>query len=223
MFESFRDRKANKAPPQYAPTEARRRVLQAQQAPAQSAAQEGKTVPGSEASRPSAVLSPHLPNPVARQLEMVARRSAHMSENSKAEAEIAASKEGQKLVVGPRIRLKGEVSNCDMLVIEGHFEGTAKSRVLQVAPGGSFQGDAEVERAEMSGKFEGALTVSNRLIIRGSGRVSGTIQYFGIEVEEGGQISGNIQVVQHEASGNRVAQTASQEDTGIRIGGEAAS
>lgn len=146
---------------------------------------------------------------------MIARRTAQIPESSKDETEIVENKEGQKLVVGPRIRLKGEVNNCDMLIIEGHFEGTAKSRVLQVAQGGSFQGDAEVERAEMSGKFEGALTVSNRLFIRGSGRVSGTIQYFGIEVEQGGQISGNIQVAADEASGGVVTQSSRHEASQI--------
>ena len=198
MFESFRDRKANQPSEQSSVPGERRRPTQ--NPSAQGVAPEMKDPNKSETARRSAVLPSHSANPVARQLEMVTRRTAHFTGTTKDDAEVVASKEGQKLVVGPRIRLKGEVTNCDVLIIEGHFEGTAKSRMLQVAQGGSFQGEAEVERAEMSGKFEGGLTVSNRLIIRTSGRVSGTVQYFGVEIEQGGQLSGNIQVIADETS-----------------------
>jgi len=214
MFESFRDRKTNQAPP---PTEERRRTLQPSN---QTAAQSQESGRRPEVSRPTPL--PQSPNPVARQLEMVARRTAQNPEPIKDEMPVVDSKEGQKLVVGPRIRLKGEVSNCDMLIVEGHFEGTAKSRVLQVAQGGSYQGEAEVERAEMSGKFDGSLTVGNRLVIRTSGRVSGTIQYFGIEVEEGGQISGNIQVIADEGGG-AATRAAKAEDEPTPTSHEAAS
>jgi cytoskeletal protein CcmA (bactofilin family) len=43
------------------------------------------------------------------------------------------------------------------------------------------------------GRFEGNLVVRKRLFIRATGRVSGTIRYGQLEIERGGQISGDIQ------------------------------
>jgi cytoskeletal protein CcmA (bactofilin family) len=64
---------------------------------------------------------------------------------------------------------------------------------LEIAGGGCFKGKASIERAEISGEFEGELIVSKRLLIRSSGHVSGTVTYGEIEIERGGQISGTIQ------------------------------
>ena len=54
------------------------------------------------------------------------------------------------------------------------------------------------DQIEVRGRFEGNLIVRNRLLIRATGRVSGTIRYGQIEIECGGQISGDIQAQAHE-------------------------
>jgi hypothetical protein len=48
--------------------------------------------------------------------------------------------------------------------------------------------------AEIAGTFEGTLNVRQKLWIRATGKVSGTVRYGRIEIEEGGQIAGEIQV-----------------------------
>jgi cytoskeletal protein CcmA (bactofilin family) len=50
-----------------------------------------------------------------------------------------------------------------------------------------------LEGAEIQGRFEGNLVVRKRLLIKASRRVSGTIRYGQIEIECGGQISGDVQ------------------------------
>jgi cytoskeletal protein CcmA (bactofilin family) len=64
---------------------------------------------------------------------------------------------------------------------------------MDIAESGLFKGSASIEEAEVRGRFEGNLTVRKRLLIRATGRVSGTIRYGQIEIECGGQISGDIQ------------------------------
>ncbi len=81
------------------------------------------------------------------------------------------------------------------------MDGSAKSRLVQVAKGGAFEGDVEVETAEISGKFEGTLTVSKYLNISSSGRIVGTIRYAELHIDAGGQISGDIQVMPSEEAG----------------------
>jgi len=41
--------------------------------------------------------------------------------------------------------------------------------------------------------------VRNRLIVRGSGKLTGTVRYGELELERGGQIAGNISVLGNEA------------------------
>ena len=100
---------------------------------------------------------------------------------------------GSKLTVGPNIKLKGvEITDCDTLVVEGMVEATMNSRVIQIAEQGAFKGSAEIEIAEIRGEFSGNLTVRQKLVIYATGKVTGTIRYGKLVVEEGGQLSGEI-------------------------------
>ena len=99
---------------------------------------------------------------------------------------------GARMTVGPGIKLKGEVSDCDTLVVEGTVDATLTSEVLEIAEGGIYTGSANVTDAEIHGRFEGELNVSGVLQIRSGGHVTGTIKYGRIEVESGGEIAGTI-------------------------------
>ncbi|WP_296870963.1 polymer-forming cytoskeletal protein [Tibeticola sp.] len=100
---------------------------------------------------------------------------------------------GSRLIVGPNIKLKGvEITDCDTLVVEGLVEATMDSRLMQIAPIGAFQGSAQIDTAEIHGAFDGDLTVRDKLVIYATGRVSGTIRYGKLVIEEGGQLSGQI-------------------------------
>ena len=104
---------------------------------------------------------------------------------------------GSKLIVGPNIKLKGvEINDCDTLVVEGRVEATMDSRVMQIAENGAFKGSAEIDLAEIRGDFDGDLTVRDKLVIYASGKVSGKIRYGKLVIEEGGHISGDVQVNQ---------------------------
>jgi len=101
---------------------------------------------------------------------------------------------GSKLTVGPNIKLKGvEITDCDTLVVEGMVEATMDSRVIHIAEQGAFKGSAEVDVAEVHGTIDGNLTVRHRLVIHATGRVTGRIRYGKVVIEEGGQLSGDIE------------------------------
>ena len=100
---------------------------------------------------------------------------------------------GSKLTVGPNIKLKGvEITDCDTLVVEGLVEATMDSRVMQIAEQGAFKGSAEIDVAEIRGEFNGNLTVRQKLVIYSTGKVTGTIRYGKLVIEEGGQLAGEI-------------------------------
>ncbi|MBK4736870.1 bactofilin family protein [Noviherbaspirillum pedocola] len=101
---------------------------------------------------------------------------------------------GSKLIVGQKIKLKGEIADCDTLVVEGQVEATMESRVIQIAESGTFKGSVQVEVAEINGTFDGDLTARQKLVIHSTGKVTGTIRFGKIVIEEGGQLSGDVQV-----------------------------
>ena len=107
---------------------------------------------------------------------------------------VAGDSTGSKLTVGPNIKLKGvEITDCDTLVVEGTVEATMDSRVIHISEHGAFKGSAEIDIAEIHGEFNGTLTVRQKLVIYSTGKVSGKIRYGKLVVEEGGQLTGEIE------------------------------
>lgn len=102
--------------------------------------------------------------------------------------------EGKKLTVGSGIRLSGEITACEKLVVEGQVEADLTgAQDLVVAQSGLFKGRAIVDRAEISGTFEGELTVREVLSLHGSGLIQGTLKYAEMEIERGGRVRGTIE------------------------------
>jgi cytoskeletal protein CcmA (bactofilin family) len=118
-----------------------------------------------------------------------------------------ADRYGKRLIVGEGIRLSGEISSCDRLVVQGEVEVTLNDTLaLEIARSGRFTGGCEVEEADISGVYEGDLTVRKHLCVRGTGKLTGTIRYAQLELERGGQIAGNISVISPE-SGSKTGAT----------------
>lgn len=110
--------------------------------------------------------------------------------------------EGRKLVVGREICLSGEIKTCEKLVVEGRVEADLNdSQSLEISEPGLFKGHATVEDCDVYGTFEGDLTVTGRLVIRPTGRVSGRIRYADIEIIKGGRLSGDIDVLEASLEG----------------------
>ncbi len=100
--------------------------------------------------------------------------------------------ESRCLSVGRGITLSGEVNSCDKLLIEGSVDAKLTNcRAIEIAESGLFKGSTSIDEAEIRGRFEGDLIIRNRLLIKATGRVSGTIRYG--QIECGGQIFGDIQ------------------------------
>ncbi len=102
-----------------------------------------------------------------------------------------------RLVVGRDIRLSGDITACDKLVVEGSVEGTlSNARVIEVAPTGHFTGTAEVDEADISGRYDGDLIAREKLIVRAGGHIKGKVSYGRIVIESGGEVSGDMQALE---------------------------
>jgi cytoskeletal protein CcmA (bactofilin family) len=105
------------------------------------------------------------------------------------------------LIVGREIALSGEISSCDRLVVEGSVQANLTDcRFIDIAESGLFKGSAAIDEAEIRGRFEGTLTVRKRLIVRATGKIVAKVSYVQVEVEAGGQLSGEIQVLPPEGA-----------------------
>jgi cytoskeletal protein CcmA (bactofilin family) len=120
------------------------------------------------------------------------------SEESAAGARPSDGPGARRLIVGQGITLAGEITACDRLVVEGTVKvALNRTRVIEISETGRFtEGRAEVDEAEISGVYEGELSVRKRLLIRGTGRVSGTVRYGEIEIERGGRLSGAVAMIE---------------------------
>ena len=120
-----------------------------------------------------------------------ARRPAALGKSA---GDLSYGIEPRTLFVGKGISVSGDINSCDRLVIDGSVQANLQDcKHMIVSESGLFDGNALIDDAEVHGRFEGELTVRNRLDIRATGHVSGTVSYRQIEIEAGGRISGSIQ------------------------------
>ena len=104
--------------------------------------------------------------------------------------------ERRTLVVGRGITLHGTINDAERLVVEGTVEAsTIRAAELSVIHGGIFKGEIEVEEAEIAGTIDGVITARKSLIVRSSGSVMGRARCRRLQVEDGGQITGQIEML----------------------------
>lgn len=100
------------------------------------------------------------------------------------------------LVIGKGISLQGTVTDAERLVIEGTMESQLlQAQELVIGHSGVFKGEAQVEDAEIAGTFDGTLNATGSLTIRATGRVIGTARSRRLSVEDGGQLSGKMEMI----------------------------
>ncbi len=108
--------------------------------------------------------------------------------------------ERRTLVVGRGISVQGTVQDAERLVVEGTVEASMiHATELAISPGGVFKGEIEVEDAEIAGTIDGTLTARGSLVVRASGKVLGTARCRRLQVEDGGQITGHIEMLTDQA------------------------
>ena len=108
--------------------------------------------------------------------------------------------ERRTLVVGRGISVQGTVQDAERLVVEGTVEASMiHATELAISPGGIFKGEIEVEDAEIAGTIDGTLTARGSLIVRATGKVLGTAHCRRLQVEDGGQITGRIEMLTDQA------------------------
>jgi cytoskeletal protein CcmA (bactofilin family) len=136
------------------------------------------------------------------EIPRAARRSHSLGDVGKG----SDSEASRTLRVGKGLSVAGEITSCDILVVEGKVEAKLNDgKMLEITESGQFRGSVEIENADIAGRYDGQLVVHGRLTVRSTGRISGMVKYGELEINAGGQIIGEMQVA---GNGNAAANPA---------------
>ncbi len=101
---------------------------------------------------------------------------------------------GQTTTIGPSIKLNGELSGEEDLLIQGQVEGTIhlEAHNLTVGEQGRIKANAFARTITVRGELIGDLTGGEKVTITASGRVRGNIVAPKVILEEGASFKGSI-------------------------------
>lgn len=106
------------------------------------------------------------------------------------------------MVVGPELTVKADIRNCRRLEVYGYVEGDIAAEEVSVGPGGRLCGRLRADHVDVLGIVEGDVAVRHLITIRGSGNVSGDVQYGRMSLEAGGSLSASVRNVPPHLAGD---------------------
>jgi cytoskeletal protein CcmA (bactofilin family) len=98
--------------------------------------------------------------------------------------------------LGPSLKINGEITGTDNIVVEGVFEGRIRleGHDVLVESGGRVKADLVVRNVTIRGVLEGNIQASGIVLIEANGRMSGDIAAARISVMEGAQFKGGVKI-----------------------------
>ena len=97
-------------------------------------------------------------------------------------------------VIGPKIRIKGDLSGDEDILIQGQVDGTIelKEHALTIGENGAIKANAVAKSITIEGKVEGDLYGAENIIIRQSSNVRGNLVSPRVSLEDGAKFRGSI-------------------------------
>ena len=105
-----------------------------------------------------------------------------------------ARRPGESATIGASIRIKGDLSGDEDLLIQGQIQGKIKlqSHNVTVGPNGRVKADIRGRTIRVEGEVDGNLYGEEEILIRASGRVQGNLQAPRVTLENGSSFKGSI-------------------------------
>jgi cytoskeletal protein CcmA (bactofilin family) len=113
-------------------------------------------------------------------------------------------------MIGPSIRIKGEVSGDEDLLIQGRVEGsiTLKAHEVSVGESGQVFADILAKTIRIDGKVQGDITAVENVVISKLGNVRGNIVAPRVLLEDGAVFKGSIDMDPGDSAARMLAQPA---------------
>lgn len=98
--------------------------------------------------------------------------------------------------IGASIRIKGDVSGDENLIIQGHVEGTIKvqGHNVTISKTGKVTANIEANQIIVEGELQGDMVGEEKVIIRETGNVHGNIVAPRVTLEDGALFKGSIEM-----------------------------
>ena len=109
------------------------------------------------------------------------------------------SSEESSAAIGASIRIKGDVTGDENLIIQGEVEGTivVQGHNVTISKTGKVKADIEARQIIVEGKLEGDLNGDEKVIICETGNVYGNIIAPRVKLEDGALFKGSIEMEPH--------------------------
>lgn len=104
------------------------------------------------------------------------------------------------LFVGEGVVLKGNFTVPEIASISGVIEGEINAKQVFLEITGKILGKVTGELIDVRGEVVESLSATRSLIIRSTGKVTGSIQYAEIEIEKGGHLHGDLSIIEQNHS-----------------------
>ena len=105
---------------------------------------------------------------------------------------VAARTSSTPCVIGPKIKIIGELSGDEDVLVEGQIEGEIRiTRDLRVGPGGVVKAKVSAQSIIVSGELVGDCEATGRVELQATGKLTGNIRAPKIVIAEGAMFRGN--------------------------------
>ena len=94
--------------------------------------------------------------------------------------------------IGTGVLFTGTMTVPNRAVIAGQFNGDLQAREVFIDSTGQLTGTTLAEDIEVKGDINESITSRHLLTVRSSGKVKGKLAYASIEIERGGQVTGDM-------------------------------
>lgn len=99
-------------------------------------------------------------------------------------------------IISQGIRIKGEVTGSEDLILDGHFEGKLNltNGKLTIGPNGEIKADLYAREIIVLGKVDGKIVGRERIQLGATGNVAGDLQTERLAIEDGAILRGKIEI-----------------------------
>jgi cytoskeletal protein CcmA (bactofilin family) len=100
------------------------------------------------------------------------------------------------MAIGASIRIKGDVSGDEDLIIQGNVEGTVelKGHSVTISQSGNVRANINAKQIIVEGELTGDMNGEEKVIIRETGNVHGNIVSPRVTLEDGALFKGSIEM-----------------------------
>lgn len=107
--------------------------------------------------------------------------------------------QGVPSIIGPDLKVTGNIESSGDLQIEGRIEGDVKSLTLHIGEGATVKGSVSADRVTIAGSVDGQVR-ANAVNVRKSAHIVGDVIHQNLSIEAGAYLEGRLSRIETDES-----------------------